>query len=65
MEERVNTLPDLAYLCYDSYFQAGRTPREVDGMDICAWMKVCGWRAARRQKEKEPKKRRLYIDDIM
>lgn len=61
----MKTLSDLAYLCYDSYFQNGRTPGEIDGIDICAWMRVCGWRAARRQKKNKRKRKRLCIDEVM
>lgn len=47
--------------------QAGRLPNEIDNADICAWLRVCGWRAARRQgKTKKPKARKKrYIDDVM
>jgi hypothetical protein len=35
-------------------------------MDICSWLRVCLWRAARKnQTETAPKKRRKYIDEIM
>lgn len=45
--------------------QAGRLPQEIDGTDICAWLRVCGWRAARRQEKKKPRKKQLFIDDVM
>ena len=61
----MTALSDLAYLCYDAYMQAGRLPQEIDGTDICAWLRVCGWRAARRQEKKKTRKKQLFIDDVM
>ena len=45
--------------------QTGRLPNEIDGADVCAWLRVCAWRAARRQGKKKTKKKKRYIDDVM
>ena len=66
----MKTLSDLAFMCYDCYFRQGRTPQEIDGLDICAWIRVCAWRAARRRDtslppRREKRRRKMYIDDVM
>lgn len=65
----MTTLSDLGYLCYDAYIQAGRTPAEIDEIDVGAWVRVCAWRAARRGAPgtpgKPPEKKRVFIDQVL
>ena len=61
----MTSLSDLAFMCYDSYMQSGRLPQEIDGTDICAWLRVCGWRAARRQKKEKKRVKQRFIDEVM
>ena len=73
----MKTLSDLAFMCYDCYFRQGRTPQVIDGLDICAWIRVCAWRAARRRDTSSAacgdafpsrgrqRRRKLFIDDVM
>ena len=60
----MKTLGGLGYLCYESYLERGRLPQEIDGADVCAWIRICAWRAARRQETKTRKTRR-YIDQVL
>ena len=61
----MKSLSDLGWLCYENFMQAGRLPEEIDGTDVCTWLRVCAWRAARRQKRKQRRVKRRFIDEVM
>ena len=43
-----------------------RLPEEIDGTDVCAWLRVCAWREARRRKKQQQRRvKRRFIDDVM
>ena len=50
-------------MAYGHYLEQGRTPEEIDDMDICAYLRIILWRGKQRAEKKEPEEK--YVEDFI
>ena len=51
-------------MAYDYFIQQGRFPREIDDLDVEAWLRIRAWHIGKREDGPAPRKRRGFIDDF-